>query len=181
MLEIEIPGETIYDDEKEQFVEVSKTVKLTLEHSLISLSKWEAKYERPFLGDKNQTLEETLDYIKFMTVTRNVDDSVYNRLTRENSVAIANYIAASNTATTFNSFDEKPSSREVITSEIIYYWMVALSIPFECEKWHINRLLTLIRVINEKNKPEKKIDRQTLLSRQRELNEARKKKLNTKG
>lgn len=181
MLEIEIPGETIYDDEKEQFVEVSKTVKLTLEHSLISLSKWEAKYERPFLGDKNQTLEETLDYIKFMTVTRNVDDSVYNRLTRENSVAIANYIAASNTATTFNSFDEKPSSREVITSEIIYYWMVALSIPFECEKWHINRLLTLIRVINEKNKPEKKIDRQTLLARQRELNEARKKKLNTKG
>lgn len=181
MLEIEIPGETIYDDEKEQFVEVSKTVKLTLEHSLISLSKWEAKYERPFLGDKNQTLEETLDYIKFMTVTRNVDDSVYDRLTRENSVAIANYIAASNTATTFNSFDEKPSSREVITSEIIYYWMVALSIPFECEKWHINRLLTLIRVINEKNKPEKKIDRQTLLARQRELNEARKKKLNTKG
>lgn len=181
MLEIEIPGETIYDDEKEQFVEVSKTVKLTLEHSLISLSKWEAKYERPFLGDKNQTVEETLDYIKFMTVTRNVDDSVYDRLTRENSVAIANYIAASNTATTFNSFDEKPSSREVITSEIIYYWMVALSIPFECEKWHINRLLTLIRVINEKNKPEKKIDRQTLLARQRELNEARKKKLNTKG
>lgn len=181
MLEIEIPGETTYDDEKEQFVEVSKTVKLTLEHSLISLSKWEAKYERPFLGDKNQTLEETLDYIKFMTVTRNVDDSVYDRLTRENSVAIANYIAASNTATTFNSFDEKPSSREVITSEIIYYWMVALSIPFECEKWHINRLLTLIRVINEKNKPEKKIDRQTLLSRQRELNEARKKKLKTKG
>ena len=181
MLEIEIPGETIYDDEKEQFVEVSKTVKLTLEHSLISLSKWEAKYERPFLGDKNQTLEETLDYIKFMTVTRNVDDSVYNRLTRENSVAIANYIAASNTATTFNSLNEKPSSREVITSEIIYYWMVALSIPFECEKWHINRLLTLIRVINEKNKPEKKIDRQTLLARQRELNEARKKKLNTKG
>lgn len=181
MLEIESPGETIYDDEKEQFVEVSKTVKLTLEHSLISLSKWEAKYERPFLGDKNQTLEETLDYIKFMTVTRNVDDSVYDRLTRENSVAIANYIAASNTATTFNSLDEKPSSREVITSEIIYYWMVALSIPFECEKWHINRLLTLIRVINEKNKPEKKIDRQTLLSRQRELNEARKKKLKTKG
>lgn len=181
MLEIEIPGETIYDDEKEQFVEVSKTVKLTLEHSLISLSKWEAKYERPFLGDKNQSLEETLDYIKFMTVTRNVDDSVYNRLTRENSVAIANYIAASNTATTFGSFDEKPSSREVITSEIIYYWMVALSIPFECEKWHINRLITLIRVINEKNKPEKKIDRQTLVARQRELNEARKKKLNTKG
>lgn len=181
MLEIEIPGETIYDDEKEQFVEVSKTVKLTLEHSLISLSKWEAKYERPFIGDKNQTLEETLDYIKFMTVTRNVDGSVYNRLTRENSVVIASYIAASNTATTFSSFDEKPSSREVITSEIIYYWMVALSIPFECEKWHINRLLTLIRVINEKNKPEKKIDRQTLIARQRELNEARKKKLNTKG
>lgn len=181
MLEIEIPGETIYDDETEKFVDVSKTVKLTLEHSLISLSKWEAKYERPFLGDKNQTVEETLDYIKFMTVTRNVDDSVYDRLTRENSVAIANYIAASNTATTFNSFDEKPSSREVITSEIIYYWMVALSIPFECEKWHINRLLTLIRVINEKNKPEKKIDRQTLIARQRELNEARKKKLNTKG
>lgn len=181
MLEIEIPGETIYDDETEKFVDVSKTVKLTLEHSLISLSKWEAKYERPFLGDKNQTVEETLDYIKFMTVTRNVDDSVYDRLTRENSVAIASYIAASNTATTFNSFDEKPSSREVITSEIIYYWMVALSIPFECEKWHINRLLTLIRVINEKNKPEKKIDRQTLIARQRELNEARKKKLNTKG
>lgn len=181
MLEIEIPGETIYDDETEKFVDVSKTVKLTLEHSLISLSKWEAKYERPFLGDKNQTVEETLDYIKFMTVTRNVDDSVYDRLTRENSVAIANYIAASNTATTFNSLGEKPSSREVITSEIIYYWMVALSIPFECEKWHINRLLTLIRVINEKNKPEKKIDRQTLLSRQRELNEARKKKLKTKG
>ena len=131
-----------------------------------------------FFGWK--TLEQIIDYVRCMTITQNVKPEVYNRLTEDNLKAINDYIENPMTATTFSDINQRPS-REIITSEIIYYWMVSFNIPFECQKWHLNKLLTLIKVCNIKNSPPKKMSRQEILSRNRALNEARKKNLNTKG
>lgn len=179
MLQITIPACEFWDEQKEEFVQ-TKEQTLKLEHSLVSLSKWEAKWNKPFLANKEKTVEETIDYVKCMTITQNVKPEVYSRLTSENMSQIINYIEAPMTATWFND-QESSISREVITSEIIYYWMIALNIPFECEKWHINRLLTLIKVCTIKNQPEKKMSTSEILRRNAALNEARKKQLNTSG
>ena len=134
----------------------------------------------PFLDGKDKTLEQIIDYVRCMTITQNVKPEVYNRLTEDNLKAINDYIENPMTATTFSDINQRPS-REIITSEIIYYWMVSFNIPFECQKWHLNKLLTLIKVCNIKNSPPKKMSRQEILSRNRALNEARKKNLNTRG
>lgn len=179
MLRIVIPGQEFWDEEKQEFINTKEQV-LQLEHSLISLSKWEAKWCKVFLSKQEKTAEETIDYIKCMTITPNVDPEVYNRLTKENIKEIEDYIAAPMTATYFSSNDGKPS-HEQVTSELIYYWMIALTIPFECEKWHLNRLLTLIKVCNIKNQPPKKMSKREIMSRNAALNAARRKQLNTKG
>ena len=179
MLRIVIPGQELWDEEKQEFINTKEQV-LQLEHSLISLSKWEAKWCKVFLSKQEKTAEETIDYIKCMTTTPNVDPEVYTRLTKENIKEIEDYIAAPMTATYFSSNDNKPS-REQVTSELIYYWMIALTIPFECEKWHLNRLLTLIKVCNIKNQPPKKMGKREIMSRNAALNAARRKQLNTKG
>lgn len=178
MLKITIPGLEYYDEIKNEFVYYNEQV-LQLEHSLVSISKWESKWCKPFLSGNDKTTEQIIDYIRCMTITQNVNPDVYNRLTEQNIKAINEYIDHPMTATTF--FDEKGGSREIITSEIIYYWMVAFNIPFECQKWHLNRLLTLIKVCNVKNNPPKKMSRHEILSRNKALNEARKKELKTKG
>lgn len=169
-----------WDEEKEEFVE-AKTVTLQLEHSLVSLSKWESKWCKPFLSKENKTAEETLDYIKFMTITQNVNPDVYKHITSENIDQVNNYIAAPMTATTFSEDKSGKSNREIVTAELIYYWMVALNIPFECQKWHLNRLLTLVRVCNVKNAPPKKMSKREIMSRNTALNAARRKQHNTKG
>ena len=179
MLRIVIPGQEFWDEEKQEFINTKEQV-LQLEHSLISLSKWEAKWCKVFLSKQEKTAEETIDYIKCMTITPNVDPEVYNRLTKENIKEIEDYIAAPMTATYFSSNENKPS-HEQVTSELIYYWMIALTIPFECEKWHLNRLLTLIKVCNIKNQPPKKMGKREIMSRNAALNAARRKQLNTKG
>ena len=179
MLRIVIPGQELWDEEKQEFINTKEQV-LQLEHSLISLSKWEAKWCKVFLSKQEKTAEETIDYIKCMTITPNVDPEVYTRLTKENIKEIEDYIAAPMTATYFSANDNKPS-REQVTSELIYYWMIALTIPFECEKWHLNRLLTLIKVCNIKNQPPKKMGKREIMSRNAALNAARRKQLNTKG
>lgn len=179
MLRIVIPGQELWDEEKQEFINTKEQV-LQLEHSLISLSKWEAKWCKVFLSKQEKTAEETIDYIKCMTITPNVDPEVYTRLTKENIKEIEDYIAAPMTATYFSSNDGKPS-HEQVTSELIYYWMIALTIPFECEKWHLNRLLTLIKVCNIKNQPPKKMGKREIMSRNAALNAARRKQLNTKG
>ena len=179
MLEIDVPETEFFDEDKEEFVYL-KPMALTLEHSLISLSKWESKYKKPFISETEMTPEEVLDYIRFMTITRNVDPLVYYVLPEEALDEIKSYITDSMTATTFT--DESPSgSRERITSEIIYYWMLSLNIPVEFQRWHLSRLLTLIRVCEVKSSKSKKMPRSEVANRYKELNAARKKKYNTRG
>lgn len=181
MLQIKVPlSPEGWDEEKNEFVE-PKTQVLQLEHSLVSLSKWESKWCKPFLSKTPKTSEETLDYIKFMTINQNVKPEVYEHLTTENVEEINNYIESPMTATTFYEDKNGKPNRETITSELIYYWMVALQIPFECQKWHLNRLITLIRVCNVKNAPPKKMSKREIMSRNAALNAARRKQMNSKG
>ena len=180
MLQITIPGAEYFDDAKQEFV-YEKEQTLQLEHSLVSLSKWESKWKKAFLSGKDKSYEETLDYIKCMTITKNVNPSVYSRLTNENLEQINSYISDPMTATYFPKDETKENSREVVTSELIYYWMIAMNVPPEYQKWHLNRLLSLIRVCEIKNAPPKKMGRKELMSRNAALNAARRKRLNTRG
>lgn len=180
MLRITIPDSEIYDESTEEFINI-KGQTLQLEHSLVSLSKWESKWCKSFFSRQEKTLEETIDYIKCMTITPNVDPLIYNFLSTENINAINEYIEAPMTATVFSEDKTGKSSNEAVTSELIYYWMIALNIPFECQKWHLNRLLTLVRVCNIKNSPPKKMNKRDIMSRNAALNAARRKQLNTKG
>ena len=180
MLTITVPAFEMWDEKNEKFVNI-KECTLQLEHSLISLSKWESKWCKPFLFTKEKTEEETLDYVRCMTLTSRVSPEVYYGLTSENIKAINRYIEAPMTATCFGADRNGRGNREIVTSELIYYWMIALNIPFECQKWHLNRLLTLIRVCNIKNQPAKKMSRREIMSRSAALNAARRKQLGTNG
>jgi len=180
MLRITIPAVEQWDEIKQEFV-FTKEQTLSLEHSLVSLSKWESKWCKAFLTKDEKSFEETLDYIKFMTLTQNVNPEVYNYLTNRNINEINEYIEAPMTATYFSDEKTSKTSREQVTAELIYYWMIALNIPFECQKWHLNRLLTLINVCNIKNQPPKKRSKKDIMSRNAALNAARRKQLNTKG
>ena len=180
MLQIVIPAIEQWDERKQEFVH-SKEQTLQLEHSLVSLSKWESKWCKSFFSKQEKTYEQTIDYIKCMTITQNVKDEVYSRLTRSNVEEINKYIEAPMTATYFSDDKNGKQSRETVTSELIYYWMIALNIPFECQKWHLNRLLTLIRVCNIKNQPPKKMSRRDVASRNTALNAARRQQYNTRG
>lgn len=180
MLFIKILERTLFNEETNEFIHVKEQT-LQLEHSLISLSKWESKWCKPFLTKQAKTYEETIDYIKCMTITQNVNPNVYLCLTEENVKQINEYISAPMTATTIYEDSNGKINRETITAELVYYWMIALNIPFECQKWHLNRLLTLVRVCNVKNAPPKKRSKRDIASSYRALNEARKKQLHTKG
>lgn len=180
MLLVQIPELEFYDERLNEFVTI-KSKTLQLEHSLISLSKWESKWCKPFLGKEARTDEETIDYIRCMTVDQTVSLDVYKNLPRSVFTEITNYINAPMTATRFNESETKKGSREIITSELIYYWMISLNIPMECQKWHLNRLLTLVRVCNIKNSPPKKRSKKAMLAERKALNEARRVQYNTKG
>lgn len=179
-LAIEVPGEELFDEVNSCFIERPPCT-LTLEHSLISLTKWEARWKEPFLAEKEKTPEQALDYVRCMTLTQNVPPDVYGRLTAAQMEAIRSYIDDPMTATTFSSRGRAGSRREKITSELIYYWMVSLGIPFECQKWHLNRLLTLIRVCSLKNQPSKKMSANQILRNNSALNAARRSQYHTKG
>lgn len=181
MLTITVPiSPEGWNETKQEFVEPKSQI-LQLEHSLISLSRWESKWQKPFYSKKEMTDEEALDYIKCMTLNKTVDPDVYNHLTRENIDDVMKYIGNPMTATTFRKDDKSQNNREIITSELIYYWMIASNIPFECQKWHLNRLITLIRVCSIKNSPPKKMNKREIMSRNAALNAARRKQLNSKG
>lgn len=180
MLQIEIPESEYWDDKNSRFV-LLPAVTLNLEHSLVSLSKWEMKWKKPFLSKDQKTPEQIVDYIKCMTITQNVDPDVYSRLTRDNYKKVQEYIEDPMTATWFSKNQQKQQSRKIITSERIYSWMISAGVPFECQKWHLNRLLTLIQVCNIEGQPPKKMNRNELYSRNSALNAARRNKLNSRG
>lgn len=181
MLTIKIPAMEQWDELTETFVS-TKEQTLQLEHSLVSISKWEAKWCKPFLDNLvEKTVEEEIDYIKCMTLTQNVKPEVYDHLSENNILQINEYINAPMTATTFNERLEKGRNKEIITSELIYYWMIKLNIPVEFQKWHINRLLTLIRVCEIKETPPKKMSQAEIMRRNAALNAARRQQLNSRG
>lgn len=181
MLQIAVPlGPEYWDEEKEEFIE-PKTATLQLEHSLISLSKWEAKWCKAFLSKKELSAEEILDYIKCMTITPNVKPEVYDFLTTDNIDAIVKYINAPMTATTVRDNNRSKINNEIVTSELIYHWMIELQIPFECQKWHLNRLTTLIKVRIAKTTKAKPMSRAEIMRNNAALNAARRKQLNSKG
>lgn len=180
MLTITIPAKELFDEKTQTFFS-TKEQTIVLEHSLVSLSKWESKWHKPFLTQDEKTLPETIDYIKCMTITQNVDDDSYNFLSGSNIKEINNYISDPMTATTFYEDPQRAGKKETVTSELIYYWMISLNIPMECQKWHLNRLLTLIRVCNVKNAPPKKMGKGEIMRRNAALNAARRKQFNTKG
>ncbi len=180
MLTITVPMETGFDETTNRFVVVSG-FDLELEHSLVTLSKWESEFKRSFLGDSPKTTEEMLWYLHAMILTPAIPRGVVEKLSQENVDAINAYINDKHTATTIAERGPQRRSREVVTSEIIYHWMVALQVPLAAESWHLNRLLMLIRVINEKNKPAKKMNKADLAAQQRSLNEQRRAQMASKG
>lgn len=181
MLQIIVPGREMIDEKTSEFISTKDTA-LRLEHSLVSISKWEAKWKKPFLDTKNKkSVEESIDYIRCMTLNQNVDPAIYYNLTKENFEQINEYIESERTATWFSNNGLKKPNLEIVTSELIYYWMTAHNIPFECQKWHLSRLLTLIQICNVKNSPEKKMPRKAVMNRNHNLNVARRKAMHTKG
>ena len=178
-IKIYIPEQEFYDEKNNTFIDI-KAQTILMEHSLVSLHKWEQKWHIPFLGSY-KTPEQMKDYLKYMTITQNVDPLVYDLMPPVEIKKINDYIANPMTATTFSNIDKKKKNRDIITAEIIYYWMIKLGIPVEFQKWHLNSLMTLIEVISLKEAPEKKMGTQEALRRQRELNAARRARLHTKG
>lgn len=179
MLQVVVPaGEAIDERTSPPTFITSKECTLQLEHSLVSVSKWEARWKKPFLSKDKKTHEETIDYIRCMTLTQNVPNEVYILLPDSVVDKVITYIDDSMTATTFAN-EKGKINREITTAEIIYYWMIAFNIPVEFQKWHLNRLLTLIRVCSIKNQPPKKMSGKEALSRSAAINAARRKQINT--
>lgn len=180
MLSILVGSAESYDEAKQEFVH-DGGVWLELEHSLLSLSKWEEEWEKPFLGKDAKSSEEIVSYIRMMTLTPNPPAGVFQQLSRENFETINAYLEKKHTATWFSDAGQPPRTSEVITSELVYYWMTAFNIPFEAERWNLSRLFTLIRVCNAKSSKPKKMSRTEVAARNRELNEQRRKQLGTTG
>jgi hypothetical protein len=180
MLTIVIPTQEAFNEETNEF-EVVSSVTCRFEHSLVSLSKWESNFEKPFLSSNDKSPEELMWYIKAMILNRGFPPEVFDHFTNDHVNKINTYVNERMTATWFSASPTEKTSREVITAEVIYYWMISLSIPFECQHWHLNRLLTLIRVCNDKNAPKKKLSVREIAQRNRALNEQRKSQLGSKG
>lgn len=179
MLQLEIPAREFYDEVNGLFINF-KQESLQLEHSLVSLSKWESTWCKPFFGNDKKTDEETADYIRCMTITQHVNPLIYNSLPDEVIEQVEKYINSPMTATWFSNNSVQKSS-EIITSEVIYYYMIALGIPIECQKWHLNRLLTLIRICNIKNQAPKKQNKRDMLNSRNQLNKMRREQMHTSG
>lgn len=180
MLKINVQGKE-YWNAKDSVFETKGDLELKLEHSLISLSKWESKHQKPFLASSDKTPQEILDYIEAMILTRVYPDDVFSRFSQQNFADINAYIESSQSATTFGTMPARKGRGEVITSELIYYWMVAFQIPFECEQWHLNRLFALVRICNLKNSKPTKMSKSEISARNRELNAQRRSQYNTRG
>lgn len=181
MLVVHVPESERFDEATNEFIYVKET-NIQLEHSLVSLSKWESRWHKPFFHPTmKKSNEETLDYIRCMTITQNVKPETYYALTKENITQIQQYIDDPMTATTFSNQQIGPPNREIITAELIYYWMISYNVPVEFEKWHLNKLLALIHVLSIKNDKPKKMSKKAIMSRNAALNAARRQQFNTRG
>lgn len=180
MLRLIIIGDESFNERTQTF-ETTNDVVLELEHSLLSLSKWESEYQKPFLTSEEKTSEEIFGYLKAMVVTPKGDPDVLYECSQEHIDKIQEYIDSNQSATTFGMMPERRGPGEVVTSELIYYWMLTFNIPFECQHWHLNRLFALIRICNIKNAKPKKMSRNEIAQRNRELNAKRKAELGTSG
>lgn len=180
MLEIIVPSTEYYDNKNNLFI-YSNEQKLVLEHSLVSISKWESRWKKPYSYDSNKTPEEFIDYIRCMTITQNVDDKVYSRLTQEQIDKIVEYINDPMTATTIRDIIGNSQSRTFVTSELIYYWMFSYNISIECQKWHLNRLMTLIKIFDVNNRSEDKMSENDILESNAKRNAEMRAKYHSKG
>lgn len=175
-------GVSNYNDSTKEIV--YETYPVELEHSLLTISRWEATYKKPFLSDlpeHEKTEEETIDYIRMMVVDQDLPIAIFESLVRNNLIEVQNYISDTQTATTIKEFGKKSARSEIITSEVIYYWMFSNQIDKECETWHLNRLITLIRVFAAKSAKPEKMSKSDVIAQNRALNAQRRAKMNTKG
>lgn len=180
MLQLDIPASEHFNDDSQTF-SVQEEVQLVLEHSLVSLSKWESFFEKPFLETQSKTTEETLAYIRFMALDENIPPEIFARISNEHIAQINAYITAKMTATWFGKSKPTGPNPEIVTAELLYYWMFELKIPMECQHWHLNRLLTLIEVCNKKNAPAKKTDRGEMIADRKRMNAERRAAANSTG
>ena len=180
MLELYIPGKEMFNDNTQEFLQIPGAT-LKLEHSLLSISKWESKWKKSFISSKDLSGDELISYIKCMTIGSMPSDAVYESIDYKTAAKIRDYINDPMTATTFSKAQSGPPSREIITSELVYYWMVQHGIPFECEKWHFNRLLTLIRICAIKGSDGKNMSKKDIMRQNAEINAMRRKAMGTKG
>lgn len=179
MLTITIPQRRFFVEETEEYLYMpAKTLKL--EHSLLSVSKWESKWHKSYLSSKEFTPEESMDYVRCMSLDPNVTTETIKQLTTENYEEIRAYIENPMTATTFRDDGKKHQKQSIITSELIYHMMLQYGIPFECEKWHLNRLFTLLRVCDAKHSPTRQTKAETA-AMYRALSESRRKKTGSHG
>ncbi len=179
-LTVTIPGKELFDQQSKTFITIPATT-VTLEHSLLSISKWESKWKRSYFIKEPMTIDQSIDYIACMCLTKNIDPKIFRFMDKKTAQEISNYIADPMTATTIKHRDKKPS-REIITSELVYYWMVNFGIPFDpCQKWHFNRLMTLIEIATIKEAGDQKMPRKEMLKQRALLNSQRKAKYNTHG
>lgn len=172
MLTIVVPGQELFNNKTQKFIK-TEDVKLRMEHSLVAISKWESKWHKPFLTSTGRSGEEVTDYFRMMCIEEDVDSSVLDRMTEENIRQIQDHIENSMTATTFSNLPDSPGRREIVTAEIVYYWMISMQIPLDRENWHFGKLIALIKTINAKNAPKKKMNTKDALAQQRELNAQR--------
>lgn len=181
MLKLFVPGREWWDEGREEFMS-GEPCTLTLEHSLLSLSKWESKWRIPFLEESSKTREQSIDYIRCMTINKNVDPLVYYNIPQRMLDQVSAYIVEKQTATFITRKKQpRPPVKEPVTSDLIYYWMVSYNIPFECQKWHLSRLLTLIDVCAFKNEAPQRLTPNELLKRNAQLNKSRRAKHGTRG
>ena len=180
MIQVTIPGGELFDPKTNEFINF-KTTTVSLEHSLISISKWEAKWKKSFFKNEERSLDEIIDYIACMCVTPNVDPRIFHKISSKEVKKVSDYISDPMTATTFHDLEDHKANKQTVTSELVYYWMIAYNIPFECQKWHINRLLTLIRICGIKNAPPKKISKAEMMRKRAQVNAERRSRLHTKG
>lgn len=179
VLHVNASGDEVYDEETGEF-KPGSSVPLRLEHSLYTISKWEEKWKKPFLSDDEKTEDEMVDYIRCMAID-DVPDSLLNQLTQEDVKAIGKYISDDATATTINDHTHPGPRKHIITSEVIYYWMFSRQIPMECEHWHLNRLITLMRVWDAYSGSQKKMSRKDTASMYARENARRKAMMKSKG